>query len=81
MKCWCTFYPKLCLAAVLSYAVSTSGVARGGGDGGGPPRAALLGGGKIESVLKKKVVKKILGYETKISRGGKFKVRPGRQTP
>ena len=29
----------------------------------------------------KKDVKKILGYDTKISRGGKFKDHPGRQTP
>ena len=29
----------------------------------------------------KKVVKKFLAYETKVSRGGKFKIRPGRQTP
>ena len=70
----------------------TSGITRGG-DGGGPPRAALLGEwrnrgyalkfgkGKNFSKGLKKVVKKILGYETKISRGGKFKVHPGRQTP
>ena len=31
--------------------------------------------------IQKKVVKKILGYETKTSRGGKIKIRPGRQTP
>ena len=37
-------------------------------------------GRKIER-LQKKAVKNILGYETKISRGGKFKDRPGRQTP
>ena len=30
---------------------------------------------------KKKVVKKILGYDAKISRGGAFKDPPGRQTP
>ena len=34
---------------------------------------------KIKRVQKK--AKKILGYETKISRGGKFKIRPGRQAP
>ena len=28
----------------------------------------------------KKGRQKILGYETKMSRGGKFKIRPGRQT-
>ena len=30
---------------------------------------------------KKRLSKKFLGYETKISRGGKSKIRPGRQTP
>ena len=37
-------------------------------------------GRKIERP-KKMVAKNFLGYETKISRGGKFKIRPGRQTP
>ena len=36
---------------------------------------------KIERLHKKKVVKKILGYDTKISRGGKFQDRPGGRKP
>ena len=66
-------------------------IARGRGDGGGPPRAAKL---RVYLIIKKLVrgkvflggkiigvVKKILGYDTKISSGAKFKDRPGQQTP
>ena len=75
--------------------LGTSGVARGIAMGRSAPGGKIevipkkiLGRGykravderKIER-LQKKVVKKFLGYETKISKGGKFKIRPGWQTP